>query len=191
MARSHRSADQILLAQFEVFFRAHYERLSLYVARRVPSAGVDDVVAASFVVAWKKFAVVESPSLPWLFRIASYEVANHRRTLRRFAGNVTLELVGDAPTRGGTDEFDGSQVISAMQRLSGFDQEILRLIHWEGLTRSEAAEVLDLTTNAVNVRHHRALQRLSQQIAPATIVEIADAQIPIPTDPATIKEVMP
>jgi RNA polymerase sigma-70 factor (ECF subfamily) len=191
MARSHRSADQILLAQFEVFFRAHYERLSLYVARRVPSAGVDDVVAASFVVAWKKFAVVESPSLPWLFRIASYEVANHRRTLRRFAGNVTLELVGEAPTRGGTDEFDGSQVISAMQRLSGFDQEILRLIHWEGLTRIEAAEVLDLTTNAVNVRHHRALQRLSQQIAPATIAEIADAQIPIPTDPATIKEVMP
>lgn len=191
MARSHRSADQILLAQFEVFFRAYYERLSLYVARRVPSAGVDDVVAASFVVAWKKFAVVESPSLPWLFRIASYEVANHRRTLRRFAGNVTLELVGDAPTRGGTDKFDGSQVISAMQRLSGFDQEILRLIHWEGLTRIEVAEVLDLTTNAVNVRHHRALQRLSQQIAPATIVEIADAQIPIPPDPATIKEVMP
>ena len=191
MARSHRSADQILLAQFEVFFRAHYERLSLYVARRFPSAGVDDVVAASFVVAWKKFAVVESPSLPWLFRIASYEVANHRRTLRRFAGNVTLELVGEAPTRGGTDEFDGSQVISAMQRLSGFDQEILRLIHWEGLTRIEAAEVLDLTINAVNVRHHRALQRLSQQIAPATIAEIADAQIPIPTDPATIKEVMP
>jgi RNA polymerase sigma-70 factor (ECF subfamily) len=191
MARSRRSADQILLAQFEVFFRAHYERLSLYVARRVPSAGVDDVVAASFVVAWKKFAVVESPSLPWLFRIAGYEVANHRRTLRRVAGNVTLELVGDAPMLDGTDEFDGSPVISAMQRLSGFDQEILQLIHWEGLTRSEAAEVLDVTTNAVNVRHHRAIQRLSQQMSPTAIVEIADVQIPIPTDPATIKEVMP
>ncbi len=191
MARSHRSADQILLAQFEVFFRAHYERLSLYVGRRVPSAGVDDVVSASFVVAWKKFAVVESPSLPWLFRIAGYEVANHRRTLRRFAGNVTLELVGDAPKVGGTDEFDGSPVISALQRLSGFDREILQLIHWEGLTRSEAAEVLDLTTNTVNVRHHRALQRLLQQMAPATIVEITDAQIPLLTNPATIKEVLP
>src|ERR1035441_10005237 len=105
MARSHRSADQILLAQFEVFFRAHYERLSLYVARRVPSAGVDDVVAASFVVTWKKFAVVESPSLPWLFRIASYEVANHRRTARRFQGNVTLKLVGDLPILRDTDEI--------------------------------------------------------------------------------------
>jgi RNA polymerase sigma-70 factor (ECF subfamily) len=191
MARSHHSAEQILLARFEVFFRSHYERLSLYVARRVPSAGVDDVVAASFVVAWKKFAVVEIPSLPWLLRIANYEVANHRRAMRRFDGNVTLELVGDAPTRGGTDEFDGSQVISAMQRLSGFDREILQLIHWEGLTRSEAAEVLDITTNAVNVRHYRALQRLLQQMAPAAIVEISDAHIPKHPNPATIKEVLP
>ena len=191
MARSHHSAEEALLAQFEVFFRAHYERLSLYVARRVPSSEVDDVVAASFVVAWKKFAVVESPSLPWLFRIASYEVANHRRTLRRFAGHVTFELVGGATPLGGTDEFDGTEVMSAMQRLSGFDREILQLIHWEGLTRIEAAEVLDLTTNAVNVRHHRALQRLSQQIAPATFDEITDAQIPHHTNPVTIKEVLP
>ena len=67
--------------------------------------GVDDVVAASFVVTWKKFAVVESPSLPWLFRIASYEVANHRRTARRFQGNVTLKLVGDLPILRDTDEI--------------------------------------------------------------------------------------
>ncbi len=191
MARSHRSAEQIQLARFEEFFRTHYERLSLYVARRVPSAGVDDVVATSFVVAWKKFAMVESPSLPWLFRIASYEVANHRRTMHQFDGNVSLELVSDAPTLGETDEFDGFEVVAALQRLSELDQEILQLIHWEGLSRNEAAEVLDVTTNAVNVRYHRALQHLSKQMAPATIFEITDAQNHDRSNPATIKEVLP
>ena len=191
MARSHRSAEQILLARFEEFFRAHYERLSLYVARRVPSPGVDDVVATSFVVAWKKFAIVESPSLPWLFRIASYEVANHRRTMRRFNGNISLELVGDAPTLSGTEEFDGFEVVAALQRLSELDREILQLIHWEGLSRNDAAEMLDVTTNALNVRHHRALQHLSNQMAPATIFEITAAQNHDRSNPATIKEVLP
>ena len=191
MARSHRSAEQILLTRFEEFYRAHYERLSLYVARRVPSAGIDDVVAASFVVAWKKFATVESPSLPWLLRIASYEVANHRRTVRRFDGNISLELVGDAPTLSSTDEFDGFEVVTALQRLSELDREILQLIHWEGLSRNDAAEVLDVTTNAVNVRHHRALQHLLKQMAPATIFEITEAQNHDRSNPATIKEVLP
>jgi RNA polymerase sigma-70 factor (ECF subfamily) len=191
MARSYRSAEQIQLERFEEFFRAHYERLSLYVARRVPSAGVDDVVATSFVVAWKKFAIVESPTLPWLFRIASYEVANHRRTTRRFDSNVSLELVGDAPTLSDTDEFDGFEVVAALQRLSELDREILQLIHWEGLNRSEAAEVLDVTTNTVNVRHHRALLHLSTQMASTTIFEITDAQNHDRSNPATIKEVLP
>jgi RNA polymerase sigma-70 factor (ECF subfamily) len=191
MARSHPSAEQIVLARFEEFFRAHYERLSMYVARRVPSAGVDDVVATSFVVAWKKFAIVESPSLPWLFRIASYEVANHRRTLRRFDTNISLELGGDAPTLSGIDEFDGFAVVTALQRLSELDREILQLIHWEHLSRNEAAEVLDMTTNTVNVRHHRALQHLSTQMAPATIFEITDAQNHDRSIPVTTKEVLP
>ncbi|HUY42498.1 MAG TPA: sigma-70 family RNA polymerase sigma factor [Acidimicrobiales bacterium] len=191
MARSHRSAEQILLARFEEFFRAHFARLSLYVARRVPSTGVDDVVATSFVVAWKKFETVGSPSLPWLFRIASYEVANHRRTMRRFDGDVSLELVGDAPTLGGTDEFDGYEVVAALQRLSELDREILQLIHWEGLSRNDTAEVLGITTNAVNVRHHRALQHLSNQMAPVTIFETTDAQNHDRSNSATIKKVLP
>lgn len=74
-------------------------RVPLYVARRAPSAGVDDDVATSFVVAQKKFAIVDSPSLRWLFRIASYELANHRRTLLRYLllvreGSFLLRPVG-------------------------------------------------------------------------------------------------
>jgi RNA polymerase sigma-70 factor (ECF subfamily) len=191
MAHSRRSADQILLARFEEFFRDNYERVSLYVARRVPRAGVDDVVSASFIVAWKKFATIESPSLPWLFRIASYEVSNQRRTTRRSDGILTLEDAGDTTKISGASEFDGSEVIAALHRLSENDQEILRLTHWEGLSRSEVAQALVITTNAATVRHHRALQRLTEQMMPTTTFEISVPPFQDLNDSTAPKEVLP
>ncbi len=143
---------------FETFFRENYTRLFQYVARRMPASGVEDVVSTTFVVAWKKFDHLQAPSLPWLLRIAGYEISNANRRFRRegsFATNgLQLEPVDDS-----TELFDGEGVKSALMSLSPSDQEILRLIHWDGLSRSEVAEVLDLTSNAVNVRHHRAMKR--------------------------------
>jgi DNA-directed RNA polymerase specialized sigma24 family protein len=63
-------------------------------------------------------------------------------------------------------DVDGVEIDAAFGRLSEADQEILRLIHWDALTRTEAAEVLRLTPNATNVRYHRALQRLRDQMPP-------------------------
>jgi RNA polymerase sigma-70 factor (ECF subfamily) len=64
-----------------------------------------------------------------------------------------------APSR---DDFDGSMVRSAMATLSDSDQEILRLILWDELSRDDIAQILDLSVNAVNVRYHRALQKLER-----------------------------
>lgn len=162
----HRPENQLLEARFEAFYRENYERVSLYVARRVAKASVDDVVSASFTVAWKKFSKSRSPSLPWVYRIASYEVSNHHRNIRRHTRVTTLIQTGELPNELDGTEFDGSDVVSAMHRLSENDREVLRLIHWEGLSRKEAAEVLEMSVNAVNVRYHRALKRLDDQMTP-------------------------
>jgi RNA polymerase sigma-70 factor (ECF subfamily) len=150
---------------FEVFFRTHYGRVVQYVGRRVPTSRVDDVVAATFVVAWKKFRSVDVPSLPWLFRIASFEVKSAVRTARRSHHASNADLIENLAIAS-PDDFDGSEVRAALSRLSVSDQELLRLVHWDDLTRSEAAEVLGTTINAVNVRYHRALNRLERQMAP-------------------------
>ncbi len=69
--------------EFEAFYNEHYGAVSRYVARRVPTSSHDEVVAAVFVVAWRKFVSTTSPSLAWLYRVASYEVAHERRRLGR------------------------------------------------------------------------------------------------------------
>jgi RNA polymerase sigma-70 factor (ECF subfamily) len=151
MAKSAHTSS-IERERFEDFFRAHYDRLFQYVARRSPSARVDDVVAGTFVVAWKKFAEVE--------------MKNSARFARRHSRDVDLDafhfLV--APEH---ESIDPGPVLEEIAKLSQADQEVLRLVHWEELTRDEVAMVLNLTVNATNVRYHRALARLELQLPPS------------------------
>jgi RNA polymerase sigma factor (sigma-70 family) len=143
---------------FEAFYNDHYGAISRYVARRVPASSHDEVVAAAFVVAWRKFSAASSPSLAWLYRIARYEVAHELRRLGRqpqFGELNELHLIDTTPLE---ELFDVSRAFS---QLSENDAELLRLVYWENLSRNEIAEVFGLSVNAVNVRFHRALDRLS------------------------------
>jgi RNA polymerase sigma-70 factor, ECF subfamily len=147
---------------FEPFYREHYGAISRYVARRVPPNSHDEVVAATFVVAWRKFADVNEPSLAWLYRIASYEVAHERRRIDRHTQAAELndlQLTDSSPLE---EVFDVSRAFS---QLSESDAELLRLVYWENLSRRDIAEVLGTSVNAINVRYHRALGRLAGAVS--------------------------
>jgi RNA polymerase sigma-70 factor (ECF subfamily) len=163
MANIPTSSDEGIITGFELLFRDNYSSVWRYVARRVPAARTDDVVSASFVVAWEKFSTVDNPSLPWLIRIASFEIANARRKQqreqRRTVSSESIELA--VPS---SDDFDGSTVRTSMATLGESDQEILRLVLWDELPREEIAQVLEISTNAVNVRFHRALRRFEHSL---------------------------
>jgi RNA polymerase sigma factor (sigma-70 family) len=158
---SDKDIEQFSESEFESFYRSHFDAVSHYVKRRLPRSSHDEVVAAVFVVAWRKFAEPADPSLPWLYRIARYEVAHERRRLDRrpIATDLTdLELTQTSPSE---EVFD---VSSAFRQLSERDAELLRLVHWEELSRNDIARVFGCSVNAVNVRYHRALDRLSGAI---------------------------
>jgi RNA polymerase sigma-70 factor (ECF subfamily) len=163
MANNPASPNETLSSDFELFFRENYSNLWRYVARRVPLGRADDVVSASFIVAWKKYSTVENPSLPWLIRIASFEVANARRKQSREHRRAFSAVLEEFATPSG-DHFDGAGVRSAMATLGESDQEVLRLVLWEELPREDIALVLGLSVNAVNVRYHRALQKFERSI---------------------------
>ncbi len=163
MANIPATPDETSSEGFEVFFREHYSNLWRYVARRVPHSKADDVVSASFIVAWGKYSTTETPSLPWLISIASYEVANARRQQSRERRN-SISVVHEEMAATLGDDFEGSGVRRAMSALGDADQEILRLILWDELSREEIAQILNLSINAVNVRYHRALQKLERSI---------------------------
>jgi RNA polymerase sigma-70 factor (ECF subfamily) len=163
MANIPASSDAALPSDFEKFFRENYSSLWRYVARRIPRAKTDDVVSTTFIVAWEKFSTVDNPSLAWLIRVASFEIANARRKQGR-EGRHEISIVIDGFADPPNNEFDGSGVRSAMSRLSDADQEILRLVLWEELSRDDIAQILGLTVNAVNVRYYRALQKFERSI---------------------------
>jgi RNA polymerase sigma-70 factor (ECF subfamily) len=54
-------------------------------------------------------------------------------------------------------------VLEASRRLSDADAEVLRLVTWEQLSTAEVAEVLEINTNAVRQRLHRAKQHLARE----------------------------
>ncbi len=163
MANNSASPDETPSSDFETFFRENYSSLWRYVARRVPRSKADDLVSVSFIVAWEKYSTVDNPSLPWLIRIASLEVANARRKQSRERLRAFSAVLEEFAAPSG-DDFDGSGVRSAMATLGESDQEILRLVLWDELPREDIALVLGLSNNAVNVRYHRALQKFERSI---------------------------
>jgi DNA-directed RNA polymerase specialized sigma24 family protein len=72
-------------SEFEQFYRRFVSETTRYVSRRVPPESRDEVVANTFVAAWRKFGSASEPSLQWLYRIAYYEVSHELRRLHRSA----------------------------------------------------------------------------------------------------------
>ena len=145
-----------------LFERTHVALLGYAVRRVADPADAADIVAETFLVAWRRLDEVPggSEARPWLFGVARRLLANHYRGERRrnaLADRLreTLPAVVRPPTAG------ESTIQAALGRLSQDDQEILRLVAWEELAREEIAVALGVSRAAVRVRLHRARQRLT------------------------------
>lgn len=109
------------------FYRGHYDAISRYVARRVSPSTHDEIVGATFAVAWRKYDSTSNPSLPWLYRIASYEVARERRRVARQPEIIELHDLDLTDSHPLEDVID---ISTAFGELSESDEELLRLVHW-------------------------------------------------------------
>ena len=177
--------------RFEILFRENYTSVAQYVARRAPKILVDDVVAETFLVAWRRLDDVPREALPWLLATARRTLSTQMRgALRRQLLNERLaqqpKLLTAGDDRGGTSELAES-VGGALARLSQRDREAIQLIAWEGLTPREAAAVIGERPATFRVRLHRAKRRLRKLLEPIPVVEVKSA---LDLHPA-VKEVAP
>lgn len=80
-------------ALFSALFRAHHGAVRRYVTRRAWPDAVDDVVAETFLAAWRRLDDVPADPLPWLLTAARW--ALRAALLRAFAalGDTERELV--------------------------------------------------------------------------------------------------
>lgn len=168
---SANSRPQPAQERLENLFREHHEAVLAYVRRRTSAASVDDIVAQTFLIAWRRLDQIPAGNpLPWLFRVAHNVIATeHRGAGRRHAlQERLLGRLSDANGRGSQrphsfDEQDGPVAV-ALARLAEKDREAITLIAWEGLRPSEAAAVLGDSPGAFRVRLHRARGRLKRTL---------------------------
>ncbi|MFC6287352.1 RNA polymerase sigma factor [Nocardioides sp. GCM10027113] len=154
-------------ASFRRLYADHFDAVLGFALRRVDRPeDAADVAADTFLVVWRRLGHVptEPDTRPWLYGVARRVLANQRRgDGRRSALGTRLrgELAAHVPDAS-DDVVVRADVVAAMRRLSGRDQEVLELHLWEGLEPREIAEVLGLTTVVVRPRLSRARARLRE-----------------------------
>jgi RNA polymerase sigma factor (sigma-70 family) len=151
---------------FAAMFDAHYLDLLRYVQRRSAPEAVDDIVAETFEVAWRRRSDLPADLRPWLFTTASNLMSNGERARAR---RRQLAIRSYLPQDLGRDVDADLDFVAAWRRLSARDQEVLALRAWDGLTDTEAAQVLGCTRASFTMRFGRARRRLAAHMA------IADA----------------
>ena len=151
-------------AHLELIFRRHYFDVAAYVRRRAEPALVDDVVAETFLVAWRRLDDIPAEARPWLLGVARKTLATQRRSAtRRRLLVAKLNETGQRPVHTDDPATDAG-IADALAQLSENDREAITLIAWDGLTPREAAAVIGQSPVAFRVRLHRAKRRLRQRL---------------------------
>jgi RNA polymerase sigma factor (sigma-70 family) len=149
--------------RFTAMYEAHYDDVARYVRRRAPDLDLADVLAKVFLAAWQRCPEIPAgTALPWLYRTAGFVLANEMRGRRRAARLYDRVRSNPAPSHAdhADDVVDRLALWEEFHRLDPRDQEVLRLIAWEGLSVGEAATVLGLRRTTVAMRVSRLRRRL-------------------------------
>jgi RNA polymerase sigma factor (sigma-70 family) len=147
--------------EFTRTYRAFLPQISKFLIRRVGASEVEDLASQTFEIAWKKRD--QAPvgfELPWLYRIAGYVVANHRRSeSTRSSFLLAFQGPDSAPS---AEEIALSDLAlsEAWSKLSAKERQVIALSSFEGLDNQSGAKVLEISTNAFALRLSKAKNRL-------------------------------
>ncbi|MGH3510423.1 MAG: RNA polymerase sigma factor [Nocardioidaceae bacterium] len=139
----------------ESLLKQNADDLLRYFRRRTADDEASDLLAETLATAWRRTSIM--PRAPeearmWLFGIAHNILLNHRRTQRRrlrLADRLREVLHTSEPE---PPADSGIEIRDAVERLEPHLAELLRLVHWEGLTLAQAAQVMQMP--ASTARNH-------------------------------------
>lgn len=140
--------------------------IAKFLYRRVAVNEVDDLSAEVFEIAWRKGgAVTVGEELPWLYRVATNLIANHRRKNARAQHLLAAIIAPDTSPSAESIAVADIALAEAWGRLPATSRQILALTALDGLSVAETALALDITANAVSVRLNRARNQLRAALA--------------------------
>ncbi|MCF8546452.1 MAG: RNA polymerase sigma factor [Microbacteriaceae bacterium] len=140
--------------------------IAKFLYRRIAVNEVDDLSAEVFEIAWRKGgAVTVGEELPWLYRVATNLIANHRRKNARAQHLLAAIIAPDTSPSAESIAVADIALAEAWGRLPSTSRQILALTALDGLSVAETALALDITANAVSVRLNRARNQLRVALA--------------------------
>ena len=171
VVRSPEPASAADVDAFSALFRRLSPRVFGYALRHVGPQHAEDVVADTFLVAWRRRADLPPDPLPWLLVVARKTIGNLRRGDRRRTRLV--DALGDfaraTPPWPPADEAAVARAttLAALDELSPVEREAVLLVAWDGLRPHDAARVAGCSPRAFEVRLSRARARLARSFASA------------------------
>ena len=151
---------------FTDLYHDNYRMLLAYARRRVDEQTADEVVAETFLVAWRRrHEVPEGYERAWLFGVARNTMLTAARSARRLNKLRSKMRSTTPPSVNPSEVMDGtSALLPALRSLRDADREILMLVAWEELSHDEIGRALGISPNAVAIRVHRARKRLADRM---------------------------
>lgn len=177
-----RSRDEPEL--FAVIFDRHAPTIHRYAHRRLGSSAADDVVAETFLAAFRqrgRYDRSRAEVRPWLYGIASNVIGKYRRAevrMYRAVARTGADLVVEPYAEGVEDRVVARDAIpelgSALAKLSKRQRDVLLLYAWVDLSYAEIATALSIPVGTVRSRMNRARQTLRRALGgsdPTIIME--------------------
>ena len=150
---------------FNRLYEDNVERLRAYAWRR-DSHHAEEIVAETFLIAWRRLERVPEDAFPWLIGVARNVRLNLRRGDRRrdaLQQRVAAEPIVEADLAVTVTEHETLK--QALRHLGERDREILLLAAWEDLDPASIAAALGCARATVSIRLFRARRRLAAALA--------------------------
>jgi RNA polymerase sigma-70 factor (ECF subfamily) len=146
-------------------YELHAPAIRAYAARRVEPDAIDDVVAETFAIAWRKLPREADP-LPWLYAVARRVAHGHRRShARRSALLVKVAASARDAVPDPAEQIHGNPALArAFATLTEQEREAIRLVAWECLEHGDAARAAGCSRATFAVRLSRARLRLRKAL---------------------------
>jgi RNA polymerase sigma factor (sigma-70 family) len=161
--------------EFAALFDRHAPLIHRYIARRVGVQSADDLVAETFLAAFRRrlrYETSQRDARPWLYGIATHLISQHRREESRQL-RIRLAASAELTEPGHSDRVAGDLTASAMRGvlaaaladLPERERDVLVLIAWEQLSYDEVATALHIPVGTVRSRLSRARARVREALA--------------------------
>ena len=148
-------------------FAKHGDSVHAYATSLVGPSAAPDVVAETFLVAWRRIEDVPDEPVPWLLGTARKVARTHlrgqarqSRLIERMHRMRTREVFDSAEE----DLVGDADVLARLRRLPFQHRQVLVLSAWFDLSASQAAGVLGCSVTAYSVRLHRARRRFRREL---------------------------